>query len=172
MTRPGRWISLLPIFALVPRLGLVIVAADRQQVSPETRAALLWISSAALAVLVGLAEVYVGSAVVRRRHGGLAAVWVGITVLLNALIIPLSLSGLEAAPLWTILGSRLLEVAWGAGLGLLSTLCVCGCLWADVVRDGSGLAEQYEAYLLGRIRDVEAQRSALEAEVSALRAMP
>jgi len=70
MTRPGRWISLLPIFALVPRLGLVIVAADRQQVSPETRAALLWISSAALAVLVGLAEVYVGSAVVRRALGG------------------------------------------------------------------------------------------------------
>ena len=170
MTRPGRWISLLPILALIPRLGLVIVAADRQQVSPETRAALLWISSAALAVLVGLAEVYVGSAVVSRRHGGLAAVWVGITGLLNALIIPLSLSGLEAAPLWTILDSRLLEVAWGAGLGLLSTLCVCGCLWADVVRDGSGLAEQYEAYLLGRISDVEAQRSALEAEVSALRA--
>lgn len=58
----------------------------------------------------------------------------------------------------------------GAGLGLLSTLCVCGCLWADVVREGSGLAEQYETYLLGRIRDVEAQRSALEAEVSELRA--
>jgi hypothetical protein len=54
--------------ALVPRLGLVIVAAERQQVAPETRAALLWTSSAALAVLVGLAEVYIGSAVVRRRH--------------------------------------------------------------------------------------------------------
>jgi hypothetical protein len=170
MTHPGRWISLLPILALVPRLGLVIIAADRQQVAPETRAALLWISSTALAMLVGLAEVYVGSSVVSRRHGGLAAVWVAITVLLNALIVPLSLSGLEAAPLWNILGSRLLEVAWSAALGLLSTLCVCGCLWADVVREGSGLAERYEAHLLGRISDVEAQRDALEAEASALRA--
>lgn len=68
MNRPGRWISLLAILALVPRLGLVIVAADRQQVAPETRAALLWTSSAALAVLVGLAEVYIGSAVVSRRQ--------------------------------------------------------------------------------------------------------
>ncbi|HEY2740356.1 MAG TPA: hypothetical protein VGK45_18235, partial [Thermoanaerobaculia bacterium] len=71
MPHPGRWISLLPILALVPRLGLVIIAADRQHVAPETRAALLWISSTALAVLVGLAEVYVGSTVVSRRHGGL-----------------------------------------------------------------------------------------------------
>jgi hypothetical protein len=170
MSHPGRWISLLPILALVPRLGLVILAADRQQVAPETRTALLWISSAALAVLVGLAELYVGSSVVSRRHGGLAAVWIAITALLNALIVPLSLAGLEATPLWNILGSRLLEVAWSAGLGLLSTLCVCGCLWADVVREGSGLTEAYEAYLFGRISDVEAQRSALEAEVSALRA--
>lgn len=165
MNRPGRWISLLPILALVPRLGLVIVAADRQPVAPETRAALLWTSSAALAVLVGLAEVYIGSAVVSRRHGGLAAVWVAITVLLNALIVPLSLSGLEAAPLWVILGSRWTEAAWSAGLGLLSTLCVCGCLWADVVSEGSGLAERYEAHLLGRISDLEAQRDALRAQV-------
>ena len=170
MNRPGRFISLLPILALVPRLGLVITAADRQPVDSGTKAALLWVSSAALAVLVGLAEVYVGSTVVARRHGGLAAVWVGITVLLNALILPLSLSGLEAAPLWHILGSRPLQVVWSAGLGILSTLCVCGCLWADVVRDGSGLPEPYEAHLLQRIRDEEAQRSALQAELLALQA--
>jgi hypothetical protein len=42
MTRPGRWISLLPILALVPRLGLSVLAADRQQVAPETRGLLLW----------------------------------------------------------------------------------------------------------------------------------
>jgi len=92
-------------------------------------------------------------------------VWVAITVLLNALIVPLSLSGLEAAPLWVILGSRWTEAAWSAGLGLLSTLCVCGCLWADVVSEGSGLAERYEAHLLGRISDLEAQRDALRAQV-------
>ena len=170
MNRPGRWISLLPILALIPRLGLVIIAADRQQVAPDTRATLLWLSSASLAVLVGLAEVYVGSAVVSRRHGGLAVVWVAITALLNALILPLSLSGLQAAPIWDILGSRPVQVVWGAGLGLLSTLCVCGCLWADVVHDGSGLPEQYEVHLLGRLSHEEARRSALEAEVSALRA--
>jgi hypothetical protein len=102
MSRAGRWISLLPILALVPRLGLSVIAADRQEVSPETRALLLWWSSAALAVLVGLAEIYVGTTVVSRRHKGLAFVW-----------------------------------AWSAGLGVLSTLCVCGCLWADVLRDGS-----------------------------------
>ena len=56
MTRPGRWFSLLPILALVPRLGLSVLAADRHLVDPETRALLLWWSSAALAVLVGLAE--------------------------------------------------------------------------------------------------------------------
>jgi hypothetical protein len=60
MNRPGRWISLLPILALVPRLGLSVLAADRQQVAPETRGLLLWWSSAALAVLVGLAEIYIG----------------------------------------------------------------------------------------------------------------
>jgi hypothetical protein len=155
---------------LVPRLGLVVLAADRQPVAAETRAALLWLSAAALAVLVGLAEVYVGMAVVSRRHGGLASLWVAITVLLNALIVPLSVSGLEAVPVWEILGSRGLQVAWGAGLGLLSTLCVCGCLWADVVREGSGLAETYEAHLLGRIAQEEARRGALEAELAALRA--
>ncbi|MGH7486586.1 MAG: hypothetical protein ACREMY_13455, partial [bacterium] len=155
MTRPGRWISLFPILALLPRLGLVVLAADRQQVAPDTRAALLWISSTALAVLVGLAEVYIGIAVVSRRHGGLAGLWVALTVLLNALIVPLSVSGLEAVPVWEILGSPALQVAWGAGLGLLSTLCVCGCLWADVVRDGSGLPEAYEAHLLGRLAEEE-----------------
>lgn len=72
MIRPDRWISLFPILALVPRLGLVVLAADRQAVAPETRAALLWISSGALAVLVGLAEDYVGAAVVSRRHGGVS----------------------------------------------------------------------------------------------------
>ena len=64
MLRPGRLISLLPILAIVPRLGLVVIAADRQTVAPDSRAALLWISSTALAALVGLAEVYVGMAVV------------------------------------------------------------------------------------------------------------
>ncbi len=167
MTRLGRWISLLPILALVPRLGLVVLASDHQQVSPGTRAALLWLSSSALAVLVGLAEAYVGMAVVSRRHGGLAGLWVAITVLLNALIVPLSVSGLEAVPVWKILSSRGLEVAWGAGLGLLSTLCVCGCLWADVVREGSGLAETYEAHLLARIENEAQQRTAIETELAA-----
>jgi hypothetical protein len=170
MSRPGRWISLFPILALVPRLGLVVLAADRQQVAPDTRAALLWLSSAALAVLVGLAEVYVGVAVVSRRHGGLASLWVGITVLLNALVVPLAVSGLEAVPVWEILGSRGLQVAWGAGIGLLSTLCVGGCLWADVVRDGSGLPEAYEAQLLGRLEEEEQKRAALEADLASLRA--
>src|SRR3954451_17765176 len=167
MTRFGRWISLLPILALVPRLGLVVLASDHQQVSPSTRAALLWLSSAALAVLVGLAEAYVGMAVVARRHAGLASLWVAITVLLNALIVPLSVSGLEAVPVWEILSSRGLQVAWGAGLGLLSTLCVCGCLWADVVREDSGLAETYEAHLLARIEDEEKRRTAIETELAA-----
>jgi len=170
MTRPGRWISLFPIFALVPRLGLVVLAADRQPVTPETRAVLLWLSSTALAVLVGLAEVYIGIAVVSKRHGGLAGLWVALTVLLNALIVPLSVSGLEAVPVWEILGSPALQVAWGAGLGLLSTLCVCGCLWADVVREGSGLSEAYEAHLLGRLAEEEKGRGALEAALVALRA--
>jgi hypothetical protein len=167
MTRFGRWISLLPILALVPRLGLVVLASDHQQVSPGTRAALLWLSSTALAVLVGLAEVYVGMAVVSRRHAGLASLWVAITVLLNALIVPLSVSGLEAVPVWEILSSRGLQVAWGAGLGLLSTLCVCGCLWADVVREGSGLEETYEAHLLARIEKEEEWRAAIETELAA-----
>ncbi|HEY0558441.1 MAG TPA: hypothetical protein VGG20_29590 [Thermoanaerobaculia bacterium] len=170
MIRPGRWISLFPILALVPRLGLVVLAADRQPVTPETRAALLWLSSTALAVLVGLAEVYIGIAVVSKRHGGLAGLWVALTVLLNALIVPLSVSGLEAVPVWEILGSPALQVAWGAGLGLLSTLCVCGCLWADVVREGSGLSEAYEAHLLGRLAEEEKGRSALEAALITLRA--
>jgi hypothetical protein len=170
MNRPGRWISLFPILALVPRLGLVVLAADRQQVAPETRAALLWLSSSALAVLVGLAEVYVGLAVISRRHAGLASLWVAITVLLNALIVPLSVSGLEAVPVWEILGSRGLQVAWGGGLGLLSTLCVCGCLWADLVREDSGLADTYESHLLGRIAEEEARRGALESELATLRA--
>lgn len=165
--RPGRWISLFPILALVPRLGLVVLASDRQQVAPATRVALLWLSSGALAVLVGLAEVYIGVAVVSRRHRGLAVLWVGITVLLNALIVPLSVSGLEAVPVWEILASRGLEVSWGAGLGLLSTLCVCGCLWADVVREGSGLAEAYEVHLLGRIEAAEARAVGLEGQVAA-----
>jgi hypothetical protein len=170
MSHPGRLISLLPILAIVPRLGLVVIAADRQAVAPDTRAALLWISSVALAALVGLAEVYVGMAVVSRRHAPLALLWVAITVVLNALIVPLSVAGLEALPLWQILASRALRVAWGAGLGLLSTLCVCGCLWADVVREGSGLAIAYEAHLLARISEEETRRSALEAQLSALRA--
>ena len=170
MTSPGRWISLLPILAIVPRLGLVVIAADRQTVAPDTRAIMLWISSAALAALVGLSEVYVGMAVVSRRHGGLALLWIAITVALNALIVPLTVSGLEAIPLWQILGTRALQVTWGAGLGVLSTLCVCGCLWADVVREGSGLAASYEAHLLGRVAEEVARASALEAQLSALRA--
>ena len=168
MTRPGRWISLFPILALVPRLGLVVLAADRQEVSPESRAALLWVSAAALAVLVGLAEVYIGIAVVSRRHTGLGALWVAITILLNALIVPLSVSGLEAVPVWEILADRGLQVVWGAGLGILSTLCVCGCLWADVVRESSGLPESYEAHLLGRLSEEEEKREAAEAELAAL----
>lgn len=148
MTRPGRWISLLPILALVPRLGLVVLAADRQTVAPETRTALLWISSAALAALVGLAEVYIGMAVVSRRNAGLALLWVAITLSLNALIVPLSVSGLEAVPVWQILSSRSLRIVWGVGLGVLSTLCVCGCLWADVLRKSSELEERYEQHLL------------------------
>lgn len=170
MTRPGRWISLLPILALVPRLGLSVIAADRQQVALETKALLLWWSSGALAVLVGLAEIYVGATVVSRRHRGLALVWATMTVLLNALIVPLSLSGLQAEPFWEILGSPALRIAWSSGLGLLSTLCVWGCLWSDILRDGSGLPEAYETHLLGRIAEEETQRSALTAEVSALRA--
>ncbi len=169
MTRPGRWISLLPILALVPRLGLVVLAADRQEVGPAARAALLWLSSSALAVLVGLAEVYIGAAVVSRRHGGLATLWVAITVLLNALIIPLSVSGLEAVPVWEILGSPGLQVAWGAGLGVLSTLCVCGCLWADVVRDVSRPSvEVYEEHLIGRLEKEEKRREGLEAKLAEL----
>jgi hypothetical protein len=137
MQRPGKLISLLPIPALIPRLGLVMIASDRQVVAADTREALLWVSSSALALLAGLAELYIGWAVVSRRHGGLGALWVVLTVLLNALIVPLSVSGLEAVPVWEILHSRALQVAWGAGLGLLSTVCVCGCLWADVLREGT-----------------------------------
>lgn len=162
--RLGRWISLLPILALIPRLGLIVIAADRQTVAADTRAALLWISSGSLAALVGCAEVYVGVAVVSRRHGGLALVWAGITLLLNALIVPLSISGLEAIPVWEILSSRALRLAWGAGLGLLSTLCVGGCLWADVVREGampSGAEEDFRA-------QSEARWSALEEKLGAL----
>jgi hypothetical protein len=122
--RPGQCIALLPIFALIPRLGLVVLSADRQAISPETRTALLWISSAALAALVGLAEVYVGMAVVSRRHLGLAFIWGTIKLSLNALIIPLTIAGLEAVPVWQILSSRSLRIAWGGGIGLLSTLCV------------------------------------------------
>jgi hypothetical protein len=170
MSRPGRWISLFPILALVPRLGLVVLAADRQEVASDTRAALLWLSSSALAALVGLAEVYVGLAVISRRHAGLASLWVAITVLLNALIVPLSVSGLEAVPVWEILGSRGLQVAWGAGLGLLSTLCVCGCLWADVVREDSGSVDSHEAHLLSLLAEEETRRRALERELAALRA--
>jgi hypothetical protein len=165
MVRLGRWISLLPILALIPRLGLIVISADRQTVGPDTRAALLWISSTALAALVGCAEVYVGVAVVSRRHGRLALVWAGITVLLNALIVPLSLSGLEAIPVWEILSSRALRLAWGSGLGLLSTLCVGGCLWADVVREGSELVGAEE----GHRTEESDHRSALRGEVSALR---
>jgi hypothetical protein len=170
MTRPGRWISLLPILAVVPRLGLVVLAADRQTVAPETRTALLWISSAALAALVGLAEVYIGMAVVSRRNAGLALLWVAITLSLSALIVPLSVSGLEAVPVWHILYSRSLRVVWGAGLGLLSTLCVCGCLWADVLREGSELAKTYETHLLGRIAQEQARSEAAEAQVTSLQA--
>lgn len=170
MIRPGRLISLLPILALVPRLGLSVIAADRQQLAPETRTLLLWWSSAALAVLVGLAEIYVGATVVSRRHMPLAFLWATMTVLLNALIVPLSLSGLQAEPFWEILRSPALRIAWSSGLGLLSTLCVWGCLWSDILREGSGLPETYETHLLGRIEEEEAQCSALTAEVSALRA--
>ena len=161
--RLGRLTSLLPIVALVPRLGLIVLASDRQTVSPETRTVLLWISAAALAVLAGVAELYVGMAVVSRRHGGLAALWVVLTVLLNALVVPLSVSGLEAVPVWEILGSRFLQVAWGSGLGLLSTLCVCGCLWADTVQEGSGLPEAYEARLQARLSEEEARRATWKA---------
>jgi hypothetical protein len=170
MTSPGRWISLLPILALVPRLGLVVLAADRQMVAPETRTALLWISSAALAALVGLSEVYIGMAVVSRRNAGLALLWVGITLSLNALIVPLSVSGLEAVPVWQILSSRSLRIVWGVGLGVLSTLCVCGCLWADVLRESSGLEETYESHLLARLEEERGGREAVEARVSALEA--
>jgi len=163
--RLGRWISLLPILALIPRLGLIVIAADRQTVAADTRAALLWISSGSLAALVGCAEVYVGVAVVSRRHGGLALVWAGITLLLNALIVPLSISGLEAIPVWEILSSRALRLAWGAGLGLLSTLCVGGCLWADVVREGAMPTGAEEDF---RSRS-EARWSALEEKLGALR---
>jgi hypothetical protein len=182
LTRPGRLISLLPILAIVPRLGLVVIAADRQTVSSDTRAALLWISSASLAALVGLAEVYVGMAVVSRRHTGLALLWVAITVVLNTLIVPLSVSGLEAVPLWTILGSRGLRVAWGAGLGVLSTLCVCGCLWADVVREGAenpapsvpvadGEDERRRSALTSQLSALSVQLSALEAPLEALQTL-
>jgi len=173
--RPGRLISLLPIIALVPRLGLVVLAADRQTVAPDTRTALLWISSTALAALVGLAEVYIGVAVVSRRHRGLALLWVALTLALNALIVPLSVSGLEALPVWQILSSRVLRVAWGAGLGLLSTLCVCGCLWADVVRERAEPAAPVPVPG-GEPEDkrgsaLEAQLSALAAQLSALQAL-
>ncbi len=115
---------------------------------------------------------------VSRRHAGLAVVWVAITVLLNALIVPLSISGLEAVPVWEILGSPRLQVAWGAGLGLLSTLCVCGCLWADVVRDSERLPQSYEAHLLRRVEEEEAsvarskrKSTRCERKVSALSAL-
>jgi hypothetical protein len=98
-------------------------------------------------VLVGLAEIYVGTTVVSRRHKDLAFGWATITILLNALIAPLSLAGLQAEPFWEILDSSGLQVAWSSGLGLLSTRCVCGCLRADVLRDGSGLPEACEAHL-------------------------
>jgi uncharacterized membrane protein YqjE len=166
--RPGRLISLLPIIALVPRLGLVVIASDRQTVGPETCAALLWISSTTLATLVGLAEVYIGVAVVSRRHRGLALLWIALTLALNALIVPLSVSGLEALPVWQILSSRVLRVAWGAGLGLLSTLCVCGCLWADVVRER---AEQVAPSLPVPEGEPEDEKgSALEVQLNALAA--
>jgi hypothetical protein len=50
------------------------------------------------------------------------------------------------------------------GSGLLSTFCVCGCLWSDILREGSGMPEGYENHLLGRIAEEEAQRSALTKE--------
>lgn len=94
--------------------------------------------------------------------------WVAITLSLNGLIVPLSVSGLEAVPVWQILASRSLRVAWGAGLGLLSTLCVCGCLWADVLREVS--KETHETILFSRISQEQAKREVAEAQVNALRA--
>src|SRR4029077_14480694 len=105
-----------------------------------------------------------------RRHLGLALVWGAITLSLNALIIPLTIAGLEAVPVWQILSSRSLRIAWGGGIGLLSTLCICGCLLADALRDRSGLEANYETHLLDRIAQEQALRKKAEASLSALQA--
>jgi hypothetical protein len=147
MTRPGYLISLLITLAVVPRFGLLVMAADRQPAAPDALASLL--GSTVLAVSVGLSEVYVGIVAVSHRHASLAVLWAGIMVALNLLTVPLVLSGLEGIPVWEILGTRMLRVGWGAGLGLLSTLCICGCLGADVVRDGSVLCESGKTRLDG-----------------------
>jgi hypothetical protein len=145
MTRPGCLISLLITLAVAPRFGLLVMVADRQLAAPDALACTLW--SMVLAVSVGLSEIYVGIVAVSHRHACLAVLWVGIMVVLNLLTVPLVLSGLEGIPVWEILGTRMLRVGWGAGLGLLSTLCLCGCLGADVVRDGRSPFEPHETRL-------------------------
>ena len=52
---------------------------------------------------------------------------------------------------------------------MLSTLCVCGCLWADVLREGSELTEAVRQ-LLGQVADEKDRREAAEAQVAALQA--
>ncbi len=76
------------------RLGLSVIAADRQQVTPETRALLSLVELDRPRRSWGLA----------RRHAGLGFLWATIY----------------------------------SGLGLLSTLCICGRLWTDILRDAPG----------------------------------
>ena len=119
-----------PHLALVPGSAWSYLAADRQAVSPETRTALLWISSAALAALVGLAEVY--AAVVSRRHAGLALLWVAINLSLNApdrLAVCLRIGGGAG-----LANPRLAVSPGHLGGGLRPALHpLPGWLWADVL---------------------------------------
>jgi len=129
----GRRIALAAIVVQAPRLVLVLLAADRQEVSASWQRALLVVAGIGTALVLTGGNLYLAHtlATAGRWRAMLTAVWVAVLASSGALLVPMIAAGLSARTLPQVLGSSDLQWGWAVLAALAHEVTAAGCMLAS-----------------------------------------
>ncbi len=133
--RAGVWIALLSILVQAPRLVVGLLAADRLEVSPAWRVALLVVTGVGTALVLALGSIYLAHTVAgfARARGLLLIAWGLLLACSGVLSAPVLVAGLSGEHLHEVLSTARQRWCWSAAAVLAHELVVAGCMLGAVV---------------------------------------